>query len=257
VYVISTSPSNPLGHVLPHLNTASTILVYLDRYHLGDPLFLRSFARDVATHVGPLVLVHESGEETERTLEARGLLTEDERNGPAARQLVERAIRDVNRRIVHELNDAGVSAVGVLGVDRGLLRKSDLGDIEADKVDWLIRLAKQGGVPVIGCLVSTQVNEFMEGDIAKILIALAQAIETTGVTEVVVVAFTTNRKAGLFDGGVHIPSLSVNALSSFPSVVGVSVLREVSSSVRVRVTTPGALREEGLPNGTDLEVDRG
>ncbi|MCH7640070.1 MAG: hypothetical protein IH855_11505 [Bacteroidetes bacterium] len=37
------------------------LLVYLDAYHLGDPLFLRGFARDVEAHVGPLILVHGSG----------------------------------------------------------------------------------------------------------------------------------------------------------------------------------------------------
>ena len=233
------------------------LLVYLDAYHLGDPLFLRGFARDVEAHVGPLILVHGSGEEAERALEARGFLTEEEKNGPAAQQLVERAIRDLNRRIVHELNDAGVPAVGVFGVDRGLLRRSGRGDVEAGKVDWLVALVRQGGIPVVGGLVRSSANEFTEADPAQVLVALAQAVEAAAGVDATVVAFTTNRKAGLFDGAKHIPTLSVNDLSSFPSVTEVEVLQRVAASVRVRLTTPHALAGEAPPDGTVLEEHGG
>ena len=172
-----------------HLNTPSTLLVFLDRYHLGDPLFLSSFARDVKAHVGPLILVHGSGEEAERVLEARGFLTKEERSGPVARQLVERAIRDLNRRIVHELNDAAVPAVGVFGVDRALLQRSGRGDIEAGKVDWLVALARQGGIPVLGGLVRMSANEFTEADPAQVLVALSQAVEAVVTTVVISVGW--------------------------------------------------------------------
>ena len=236
---------------------APILLVYLDAYHLGDPLFLRGFAGDVKAHVGPLILVHGSGEEAERALEARGLLTEEEKNGPAAQQLIERAIRDLNRRIVHELNDAGVPAVGVFGVDRGLLRRSGRRDVEAGTVDWLVALARQGGIPVVGGLVGTSADEFTEADPAQVLVALALAVEAATGVVATVVAFTTNRKAGLFDGAKHLPTLSVNDLSSFPSVTEVEVLRRVAASVRVRLTTPHALAGESPPGGTVLEAQDG
>ena len=128
-------------------------VLYLDRYHLGDPLFLNGFARDVLAFPEPLVIVHGSGEAAERALEAQGRIAEW-KDGVLAvetdadRALVERAGRDLNRQIVHTLNDAGVAAVRLDAGSRGLLKATEKG-VEAKKIDWLRTLVAQGAVPVI------------------------------------------------------------------------------------------------------------
>ena len=134
------------------------MVLLLDAYHLGDPLFLPGFARDVAARVSgtPLVLVHGGGEAAERALEAEGLSAA--RTGgvlavqhPRAAEIVERAARELNREIVHALNEAGVPAVRFTGADRGLLRPGPSG-VEA-QAGWLKALADQGAVPVVAALV--------------------------------------------------------------------------------------------------------
>ncbi len=133
------------------------LVVYLDPYFLGDPLFIPGLAQDLAAREGGLVLVHGSGERGERALESLGRmpassggvwLVED----AEGRDAVERATRDLNREIVHELNEAGVSAIRVMGADRGLLKRSD-GSIEAGRTGWLGDLVGQGVVAVVAALV--------------------------------------------------------------------------------------------------------
>ena len=137
-----------------------TSVLYLDRYHLGDPLFLNGLARDVLAFPGPLVLVHGAGEAAERALEAQGRIPQW-RDGvlvvesSAGRALVERAARDLNRRIVHTLNDAGVSAVRLDAGSRGLFRAGEVGP-EVKNLDWLRALVAQGVVPVVAALLEEE-----------------------------------------------------------------------------------------------------
>ena len=96
-------------------------LIYLDRYHLGDPLFLRALAhrlgRAEAAGLGAL-LVHGSGDEAEQVLEAEGAAVV-RRDGvlaglsPEHALLVERAVRQTNKRVVSTLTEFGVAAVSV------------------------------------------------------------------------------------------------------------------------------------------------
>lgn len=232
------------------------LLVYVDAYHLGDPLFLASFARDVQAHIGPMILMHGIGEEAERALEAHGLLSDEDRNGRVAQQLIERAMRELNRRIVHEMNEAGVPAVGVIGADRGLIRGADGGEVRVGRIDWLVDLVALGGIPVIGGLAREAEIDCVEADLAEIVIALEAAFRRAADLDPAIVAFTNDGKAGLFQGVMQIPSVVPNQMTSFPSIPDSEKLREVAASVRVRLTTPRALRGRGLPNGTDLGVVR-
>lgn len=129
-------------------------VLYLDPYFLGDPLFMTGLARDLRARMDAggdgLVIVHGTGEEGERAVEAMGhepireagalVLSDAEAAGA-----VERAGRDLNRRLVDTLNEAGVSAVRVVASDRGLVRPDgSIGD-----ASWLTRLAGQRAVPVV------------------------------------------------------------------------------------------------------------
>ena len=133
------------------------MIVLLDAYHLGDPLFLTGFTRDVARYdqPAPLILVHGAGEAAERALEASGqdvarvggvLAVRSEQEAAT----VERAARELGREITHALNEAGVAAVRFTGADRGLLRQGTDG-VKAN-AGWLLALARQGAVPVVTAL---------------------------------------------------------------------------------------------------------
>jgi acetylglutamate kinase len=164
-------------------------VVLLDPYHLGDPLFVSQLARDVAARGAGsqsegLVLVHGSGEAGERALEARGaapvahggvwaVASADE----AAE--VERATRDLNRRLVHEMNEAGVPAVRVMASDRGLVARGPDGALRAGRTGWLATLATQGGVALVAALVAAEPGRgeaLAEVDASEAAAVLAEAL---------------------------------------------------------------------------------
>lgn len=127
---------------------------YLDRYHLGDPLFVPRLARALGGLRAPRVLVHGPGEDAERALEADGrvprwedglLVTDD----PADQADVEAAARGLNRRIAEALNEAGVAAVRLDGASRGLVRADPAQGLVWGGAAWLRALLLQGGVPVV------------------------------------------------------------------------------------------------------------
>ncbi|GAB5535693.1 MAG: hypothetical protein Rubg2KO_19420 [Rubricoccaceae bacterium] len=156
-------------------------LVYLDPYHLGDPLFLTQLARDLSHRAGGAVLVHGSGEAGERALEATGALARQrdgvwEVQSPEEAAIVERATRELNRQIVHELNEVGVPAIRVMGGDRGLLKQEGEA-IAVGSVQWIQDLVAQGVVGVLAALVDADTDALAEVDAVAAVGALATAIE--------------------------------------------------------------------------------
>ena len=154
------------------------LVVYLDPYFLGDPLFVPGLAKDLAARGAGLVLVHGSGERGERALESLGRFPEavggvwkaDDAEG---REAVERATRELNREIVHELNEAGVASIRATGADRGLLRQRGDG-VVAGRTGWVADLARQGVAVVVAALVEGE-GGAVEVDAARAAGALAEA----------------------------------------------------------------------------------
>jgi len=179
-------------------------LVHLARKHVGDDLFLKSLAQSLAGGEGgapACVFVHGSGEKVERTLEAQGIFPDRtdgvlEVEGEEQRQLVERALREVNQEIVGVLTDEVVSAVGIQGVDRNLLERADRGPVRATNVGWLAALIKQRVVPVVSALVGSERPMEVRGD--EVVVALARALSSS--FEPVACVFTTNEQPGLSGG---------------------------------------------------------
>jgi hypothetical protein len=218
---------------------ALVLLVYLDPYHLGDPLFLQRFGPAVKGHEGPLVLVHGSGEAAERALEAQGRTVERVdgvlRVEEADRPLVERAARDLNRRIVDAL---GVSAVRVVGSDRGLLRRTPGGGVAVGRADWLRALLRQRVVPVVATLAVGEGGGAVEAPPGVALVALARALGDEEEASVLVVLTSKTGSTG-------------------PEAPNEDAGREVArmagdEGVRVRLAQLQALRGKGLPEGVDL-----
>lgn len=179
------------------------LVLYLDRYHLGDPLFLTGFACDVLDLRAPCLIVHGAGEAAERALEAQGRIPAYEGGviaveTDADRALVARAARDLNRRIAHTLNDAGVAAVRLEASGRGLIRA--VGDrIEAGKVGWLREIVAQGAVPVVAALVGDPAGEAREVNGGAVAGVLARVLADAG-GEARVIFLTRNGQNGLVEG---------------------------------------------------------
>ncbi|HIL56296.1 MAG TPA: hypothetical protein EYG39_00105 [Rhodothermales bacterium] len=135
------------------------LVVYLDPYHLGDPLFATGLARDLDARRkaggSGLALVMGGGEAAERAVEALGIEPEHADGRLVlptreAAEAAERAAREAHRQLVSALNEEGVHAVRVTASDRGLVRP----DGTPGKTAWLETLVAQGAVPVILSLVS-------------------------------------------------------------------------------------------------------
>ena len=220
-------------------------LLYLDRYHLGDPLFVKNLAKHIQQ--GPTrecLIVHGSGEKVERTFEAQGLFPERTRGvldveTTEQKRLVERAVREANQEIVGSLTDEVISTVGIQGTDRGLLRlsssagKETHGDgphgdglqgdgapatpsgkdieIKTGKVGWLEALLKQQVIAVVSALAKSEsgVHEIWTADAAT---ALADALSDG--FDITAVMLTTGDRPGITDAtGAH-EEASVEAASS-------------------------------------------
>lgn len=115
---------------------------------LDDPAFLEGLCAGVAAFPAPLVLVHGGGKEITAALDREGLpvqFVEGLRvTSPEAMAIMQRVVcGTINKRVVAGLVGAGARAIGLSGVDLGLLRcvphrpgGADLGRVGAvTKVD--------------------------------------------------------------------------------------------------------------------------
>lgn len=195
-------------------------LIYMDRYHMGDPLFVKELAERLAGPPGEVprcLLLHGSGEKVERTLEAEGLFPERvdgvlQVEDPAQQRLVERAAREANQELVGTLTDEVVSAVGAQGTSRNLLRFTEAGTVEVGRAAWVEDLIKLRVVPVVSALAKTAGGGTREAPPAAAACALAEAL---GGLDVTVVFFTQNARPGLTgDGADMLGSVEAAALEA-------------------------------------------
>ena len=223
------------------------MVLLLDAYHLGDPLFLTGLARDLAARGGGgAVLVHGSGERGERALESLGLIPEAQdgvwRTKTAEQAgAVERATRALGREIAHELNEAGVASVRVVGADRGLL-KPGAGGAAAGKTAWLGALVGQGVVAVVASLVGGAGDgPLAEADPAAAAAALAGALGGP-------VTVLLKRPLAGADGPLDVAAPPVRAALGDAGAAA----RLVGRGVPVEAVARGALRDAGAGAGMRL-----
>lgn len=232
-------------------------LVYLDRHHLGDALFLKSLAQHFAEGASgepACVLVHGSGEKVERTLESQGYFPERsggvlQIEGEEQRRLVERAVRETNQEIVAALTDEVVSTVGIQGVDRNLLRRGADGEVQVQNVGWVTALVKQRVLPVVSALVEDGDGTTQEVDAAEAVGALAEAFEAS--FDPVACALTTTDQPGLLTAEGVRDEAPIDALGDeVPDPPAVRRLHE--AGVPVLVTNLQGLLAGDEPTGTRL-----
>lgn len=230
------------------------LLVLLDATHLGDPLFIPQLARDVAARKEGLVLVHGSGEAGERALEALGAFPEARGGvwqvaGEAEAAEVERAARDLNRRLVHEMNEAGAPAVRVMAADRGLVARDGNG-VRTGKTVWLETLIRQGGVAVVASLLTGEGAALREADPAAVAAVLAEALGADAVAVLV-----TGRAAGIAgpDGVLDTaPVAGAIAGGTLPDA-GLVERLVAACTVPVVATQAASIRVPEAPRGTVLD----
>lgn len=215
-------------------------ILYLDRFHLGDPLFLQALGRAVArstTQGFRPLLVHGQGEYVQRRLEGEGLFLSAHRDvftgeTEVQRRLIGTIHRDLNRWLVGILTEAAVPAVGFLGSDRRMLTL-EKGEVGVGRVNWLEDVVERGVVPVIGAAAKTESGEASAVDPVKVIRALAQHFGE----KVEVVTFTTNNLGGVMRGRDSIPQMSledVHQQDVLPDPEGVEIL--VLAGARVLLT---------------------
>jgi acetylglutamate kinase len=237
----------------------SLYVVYLDRHHLGDDLFLKSLAQhlsDAEAEAPACVLVHGSGEKVERTLEAQGYFP-DRTNGVLnvenedQRRLVERAVREVNQELVAMLTDEVVSTVGIQGVDRGLFQKSHDDAIRASNAGWVSALLKQHVVPVVSALVKDpDTDRVQEVWPVTAVAALSRALDDS--FDPVACMFTMEDRPGLPDEDGEVRTDAPVEAATAEHVPEPSAVRHVvQSEVPMIVTSP-----RGLFGGHDVEGTR-
>lgn len=150
-------------------------LVLLDDLHLADALFVQTLGRFVAGHAGPLAFVHGDGGLTGRALEARGVLPGDPLpDGVDAARVA--ACRAQTQTLVRRLSDAGVSAVGFQGHERGLLAVSAEGTVAAPQAARIADSARDGAVPVLALTARSASGEAVPVEAGAALAALTDAL---------------------------------------------------------------------------------
>lgn len=233
-------------------------LLHLDRHHLGDALFLKSLAQHLASagsEAPATVLVHGSGEKVERTLEAQGVFPERtggllEVKTDEQRRLVERAVREMNQEIVAALTDQVVSAVGIQGVDRGLLSRDEAGRLEASNAGWLSALIKQHVVPVVSALVEApEAGTVEEARTASAVLALSRALGAS-FDPVACVLVRGDEPGVCGEDGDRLGELSIDRVTEQHVAEPSSVKRMVASDIPVMLTSLDGLFGAGDVDGT-------
>lgn len=139
-----------------------THILYLDDFHLGDPMFLGRLGRGIARSGLKLAVVHSPREIIEREIESLGIFPAGNDQAMAGQidqsvvSAIIRVCKDQNRTITHELNEAGIAAVPMEGTSRGLLIGGHEEGLRVGKTVWLKELIQSGGVPVIAPLAESR-----------------------------------------------------------------------------------------------------
>lgn len=223
-------------------------ILYIDRYHLDDTLFLQALARTLARGVESglaFVLVHGAGELAERRLEGEGYDVRRAEGVLDVRsthevEIVERAVRESNQRIATLLTDSAVHAIGVQGVDKGLIQLREDGQVYASNVEWLRELAGKRVVPVVSALVRDMSSITRQADPAAVAASLA---ETFGAEQSTVIFFSKGGRPIGQGGEVPMAELPGEDLLPEPGAIRFVAGRGVPAKIS---SVNGLLAENGV-----------
>lgn len=181
------------------------ILLKISGHHLEDHQFLQDIAVFVRDSPVPVVIVHGGGAKITEMQQVMGIepryvsglrVTDAE-----SLEMVEMVLCGVvNKRLVRHLVNAGVEAMGLSGVDRGLLRGRQLapdmgytGTVSSVRGDLLLNLLEEGITPVIAPVcVGEESNFNVNADTVAGAVAIAVDAQHT--------IFISNVEGVLVDG---------------------------------------------------------
>jgi len=196
-------------------NALQPILIKVSGHELDDPAYLTRFAAAVQAQSEPVVIVHGGGAEISAMQKVMGIepryLDGVRVTDADSLKVVEMVLcGTVNKRLVRYLLAAGVDALGMSGVDRGLVRARPMrltghdmgftGEVESVRADLLTTLLEQGITPVIAP-VSLGAESSLNINADHVAGAVAAALQASRVI------FLTNVEGVLLDGKV-VPSLT-------------------------------------------------
>ncbi|MEZ4669174.1 MAG: acetylglutamate kinase [Anaerolineae bacterium] len=149
---------------LPTIDYQLLTVIKVSGHELDDPAYLSEFAAAIHSLNAPTVIVHGGGAEISAMQKVMGIeprYVDGVRiTDPDSLKVVEMVLcGTVNKRLVRYLLAAGVDALGMSGVDRGLVRARQMqrtgqdmgftGEVVAVRGDLLKGLLEQGITPVI------------------------------------------------------------------------------------------------------------
>jgi len=231
---------------------------------IDQPEFLVGLASAVRAMDGPGVIVHGGGKEIAQALARHGLEFEMvdgiRATSSQAMAVVEQVLSGaVNKRLVRQLNMAGVQALGLSGVDLDLLETQPLrsggrdlgrvGEVMRVRAEVLQVLLAQGWFPVVSPVSVDRTDRQptnVNADLAALVVAAAlQADE---------LIFVSNVPGVLIDGAV-VPQLSPADVASHiaSGAIAGGMVPKVRSAVEA-LNRVGAVR---ITNLTGLQASGG
>lgn len=165
-------------------------VIKISGHELNDAAYLRAFAAAVALQTDPIIIVHGGGRDIS-DLQTRLGLTPHFVDGIRITDAPALAVAEmvlcglVNKRLVSVLLAAGLDALGLSGVDRGLIRARPLtatedmlftGEVASVRADVLFNLLEQGVTPVIAPICLGEDTHYnVNADAVAAAVALAVA----------------------------------------------------------------------------------
>lgn len=236
---------------------------------IDQPEFLAGLSAAVRNIQGPGAIVHGGGKEIAAALGRYGLEFEVvdgmRATSPDAMAVVEQVLSGaVNKRLVARLHAGGVPAIGLSGVDLGLLRTEPLrpggrdlgrvGQIVAVRAEVLRALQAQGWLPVVSPVSLDQADQLptnVNADHAALAVAQALAADE--------LIFVSNVPGVLIDGAV-VPQLTPEQIEGHieSGAIGGGMVPKVRSAVDA-LSGIGAVRITnlaGLLSGTGTQITR-
>jgi hypothetical protein len=225
-------------------------ILFLDDYHVGDPLFLADLGRRLSKlgESGRTIILHRVEEAVSRALEDAG---HEERPTVA-----ERGVREVNQGIARRLIEEGVPAVSIQGSDRGLFRIEDetSSDVVVTGGSWLLQMIGTGTIPVVSPLAKGDgPGGVSVVDPVQCGVLLVELIRTANSGMVQCVVFCSNRKGGLFQKSEMIERIESSRLRAFDAVADIEAAERFAPLVdRMVATNSVSLAKGPVWPGTEI-----
>ncbi len=151
--MFSSDPTPPIKR----FPLSNTYAIYIDSYHASDTIFINDLARSLTTwhSLGRTGIVLQNPDEAiQRFVESKALdypiRSEAQRSELA--EDIERIVVEANKRIVAQLTESGVAAVGISGADRGTIERDGSTGQIGIRSEWLRSVAQPGVIPVLAPL---------------------------------------------------------------------------------------------------------